>query len=226
MIHNSGLRANIQKAGSLAISVLSFSFNQGPREKSFDQRPSKKSVSTYDQRRRTSINYMICRNCWYVLLFESLFQIPDQLFPVPYLMWDVKDHCTRLFLIQFDYQWCIIRDRNEKDMDLHDWVLFSIPDIHDPDTLGSPATFWKLICWSGSKSFKECVQFQSWAMSILQEKYPKINWQVTIPIHIQFTDTFFADFKHLETLRPALPTLGNVATGNVWLPLPSMVTQN
>ena len=33
MIHNSGQRANNQKAGSLAISVLSFSFNQGLREK-------------------------------------------------------------------------------------------------------------------------------------------------------------------------------------------------
>ena len=59
-------------------------------------------------------------------------------------------------------------------------------------------------------------------MSILQENYPEVNrqvttdhWSLTIPIHIQFTDTFFADFNHLETLRPALPTLGNVATGNV-----------
>ena len=40
------------------------------------------------------------------------------------------------------------------------------------------------------------------------------------------SQTLFAGFKHLETLQPALATLGNVAIGNVWLPLPSMATQN
>ena len=40
------------------------------------------------------------------------------------------------------------------------------------------------------------------------------------------SQTLFAGFKHLKTLQPALATLGNVAMGNVWLPLPSMATQN
>ena len=95
-----GLRVNIQKTGSPARGVLSFSFDQGPREK---------TVLTKDQGRRTS-NFMIWMKVSAVsadgiILHFRCFHMHARLYRLLFLHCILQTSLEKVFNKQWRFLW-------------------------------------------------------------------------------------------------------------------------